>query len=556
MSSNRNTAGTSNSSNSNTRRGGAGGSDPSRQSYRPVLSNEGDEEDQLNDIDLNSSTTVSAPPLMSALPGRRQRRPYQTLAAQDEEDGASVSSMTSSVSTSSTATKGSKAKVSKTTIENLPTPSMTLILLDGHQTKFRIPVHPSWTVAQFKTAGSLIHKVPVSGQRIFYRGKLLADDSTLEQAGINAENTIVHLFPKPRVILEGDNGNDSHAKGNQRTPCNDDDGDDSNSGGAHVPTIVLNADEAERRSQILVLGSVEYMEAQSNVKLFSFMLLMISTMELLNLLAIFMGVPQEEAAARHSGAASSGYPPAMQVDDVFVNLDDDMYAHHYNGGGGSSSSSDDYNATMNNSSSSTNGGYESYDPYMPLEQNPWGWINLVDLCLSLLGVYVALVGIRAASETRLALARVYLMGTVVVGVGWMLFNYYLTVRMDQAMQDEQERDYEATHGGNPYNASKSHPTDTAVDDDVINVMTNEEIFKSALSVMVLPGLVWFMCCLRAAQFHNLLREAEMEASTRIQSQMESSGRENGEAAHAESEERAVEGDGFGRGPTSSLPAVV
>ena len=503
--------------NSSSRRSGA---EPSRRSYQPIASLEGAEDPE----ELSPSAVPSAPSL-AVRPGRRHRRPYQTVASQDEDDDDETADAISVASVSSKSSSSSKKAKTKTLADlNIPAPSMTLILLDGHQTKFKIPAHPDWTTAQFKAAGSLIHKVPVSGQRIVFRGKLLADDQTLGEAGINTENTIVHLFPKPRVVLEGDGSGQQQ----EQPTCSD---NDSSSTGAHVPTIVLNADEAERRSQILVLGSVEYTEAQSNVKLFSFMLMMISTMELLNLLAIFMGVPQEEQNGSNL--------PSMMADDVFVNLDDDMYANH--------GSSDDggHNASTNSSST----GYDGTDPYLPLEQNPWGWVNMVDLFLSLLGVYVALVGIRAASETRLALARVYLTGTIIVGVGWMLFNYYLTVRMDEAMQDEQVREYEANHPDNGTGSNHHHQhNNAAADDDNLVIMSDEDIYKSALSVMVLPGLVWFMCCLRAAQFHNLLHEAELEASTRIQAQMQ--------LTEHDEENDDSDGRGSAEGRGSNLPGIV
>lgn len=413
---------------------------------------------------------------------------------------------------------------------------MTLILLDGFQTKFKIPAHPDWTVAHFKVAGSFIHKVPVSGQRLVFRGKLLADDQTLASAGITTDTTIVHLFPKPRVVLSDTTSPACAIDGSLSASGESTQGADSG-GGAHVPTIVLNADEAERRSQILVLGSVEYMEAQSNVKLFSFMLMMISTMELLNLLAIFMGVPQEEAGASQGG----GYSGGLAVDDIFINLDDDMYTRH---------GSHPNETAATNASSPHSGGYDGTNPYLPLEQNPWGWINMVDLALSILGVYVALIGIRAASETRLVLARLYLTGTVAVGIGWMLFNYYLTVQMDEAMQEDQIRDYEEKHGQN------DQPTNGANggDDDGLVIMSDEDIYKSALSVMVLPGLVWFMCCLRAAQFHNLLRDAELEAATRIQSQMTES--DDIASTNERSSNRSEEGQNEDNSELPRLPAVV
>jgi hypothetical protein len=40
----------------------------------------------------------------------------------------------------------------------------------------------------------------------------------------------------------------------------------------------------------------------------------------------------------------------------------------------------------------------------------------------------------------------------------------------------------------------------------------------AISVMVLPGLVWLNCCFRAWQFQHLTSEEEQEAQDRIRSE--------------------------------------
>lgn len=107
------------------------------------------------------------------------------------------------------------------------------------------------------------------------------------------------------------------------------DGADEEEGGARVPTIIMNADEAQQRSQILVLGSSDYLEASNNVKLFSFMLLIISSIELINLLAIALGVPQDDPNASYNSYESS--------DDIFPSEDDDnggMNNHTSTHGGG------------------------------------------------------------------------------------------------------------------------------------------------------------------------------------------------------------------------------
>jgi hypothetical protein len=484
-----------------------------RRNYQPVSASEQTDESQDN----NTNTHPNDDEIAMSRSGPGRRRPYQSVASQEEEedDGADAETMTdvdlgTAAASSSRATKLPKKKAASTSSSSsspaVATPTYNVTILDGYQTKFSVAAHSSWTVGQFKAAGSKIHQVSPLGQRLIFQGKLLSDDQTLQAAGIHTDGVIVHLFPKPRVIVESANSSAS---------CQDDDdsSDAAAAPSARVPTIILNADEAEQRSQILVLGSTEYMEAQSNIKLFSFMLLMISTMELLNLLALWMGVPQDQTEA--------GLP--MEIDDVFVGRNDDLFMPHHPAMSNTSNSSNSSNP-MSNHTTTTPHNYNNDPNQYLLQQEDWGWINTTDLLLSLLGVYVAVIGIRAANETRLALARTYLLGTCVVGVCWMLFNYYLTVLMDQAIEEERDEQRQ-----------QHHQNDTNYHDDSMlpPSMSNEEIYKSALSVMVLPGLVWVMCCLRAFQFHQLLHDAELEATTRIQSQLqleEEEGDDDGEEA--------------------------
>jgi len=118
------------------------------------------------------------------------------------------------------------------------------------------------------------------------------------------------------------------------------------------------------------------------------------------------------------------------------------------------------------------------------------------------GVYVALIGIQATNENTLRLAKIYLEGTFLVGIMWLLFNFFVTYRIDEAVEEEHK---------------EHHPND-----DYIPDMSEDDLMRSALSVMVLPALVWFMCCLRAIQFHRLLYDAEQEAETRIRAELERS----------------------------------
>jgi hypothetical protein len=369
-------------------------------------------------------------------------------------------------------------------------------ILDFAQQTFEIQgADSSWTVGRLKQEGVQVHRVPVPLQRLVYSGKLLQDDSTLGSVGIKS-GSIVHLFPKPRVVIQQGTGGDAAATAASASPSSshsqpaiDSDGPSSGQG-ARVPTIVLDVDEAQQRSQILVLGSVEYMEAQNNVKLFSFMLLVISAIELLNLLAMAMGVPQDGGA---SGASNPFYPASDDI-PTYDDAGYDYWQKHGHGG----------NATGGGGNySGKQHGSTTTDPNLILYQDRWGWPNTIDFIISAGGVYVALMGIQASNENARRLAKVYLIGTVLVGIGWMIFNYYVTVQIDEAIASNQQQ-------------QQPQP------DGVPSTMDQDDIYKSALSVMLLPGMVWVLCCLRAAQFHQLLSDAESEAEDRIRAQMEES----------------------------------
>jgi len=347
---------------------------------------------------------------------------------------------------------------------------ITVVILDITQKKFNVDVPATATVETLKHAGAKIHKVSADRQRLIFRGQMLQDDDeTLEHLGI-ASKTIVHLFPKPRVVIQSAPEEEHQNDGN--TDANDSDGDDDDEG-ARVPTIVLNEREAESRSQILVLGSADYIEAQNNVKLFSFMLLIISSIELMNLLAVAMGVPQEDEDEH--GMASTNDP-------YDITIDDDIFP--------STSPGDDAGAAAN----------------MTLASNPsmggsgqgpaWTAANYVDLVISLAGVYVGIMGLQATSLNTLSLARRYMIGTVLTGIGWMAFNFVMTYDLDKAAEKERE---------------ENHSDDALLFDD-------GDIRWQAISVMVLPGMVWFLCCLRAWQFQHLISEAEVEAEERIRSE--------------------------------------
>ena len=243
---------------------------------------------------------------------------------------------------------------------------INVVVLDSAQKRFNVSANPDWTIAQLKEAGTQVHKIAAAQQRLIYMGRMLADTTVLRDAGISKKDTIVHLFPKPRVILNSSNAEE-----------NDDSCED---GGAHVPRIVLDPEEAEMRSSILVLGSDEVVDAQNNVKLLSFLLLIICSMQLLALFTIMLGVPEGSQDGSSSSSSSSSHPH----DDTF------------------------------------DGSGEAI--------RPWQASDYFDLALNMFGFYSAMLGIKATTENTRALAKRYLICTYICGAFWIGFSYYLSYR--------------------------------------------------------------------------------------------------------------------------------
>jgi Ubiquitin family len=263
--------------------------------------------------------------------------------------------------------------------------NLTVVILDSAQKKFPIPCHSQWTVGTFKRISSKIHKIPPSQQRLIFRGKMLTNDSqTLEDVKIDTDNVIIHLFPKPRVVVTSNDGSNisDHASATVATATGD---GSSSSNGAHIPSIVIDQDEQERRGQILVLGSVEIAESQNNVKMLSLLLLVICSMRLLALFSIAMGVAEEPASSNGHGN----------------------------------------NATHHNTPTDNNNGTPYNEPDM--EPREWQMSDYFDLAVSAVGFYVATLGMKATQENTLRLANAYMIGTVIAGIGWNAWNVFMYI---------------------------------------------------------------------------------------------------------------------------------
>jgi len=245
-----------------------------------------------------------------------------------------------------------------------------IVILDSAQNRFLVDVDPGWTVLKLKQMSQKIHRVPPHSQRLIFRGRLLEDASTLGELQINENGVIIHLFPKPRLVMTSSVADESNTRG-KTMPI----------GGAHIPQIVIDEEEQERRGQILVLGSVEIAEAQNNVKLLSLLLLVVCSMRLLVLLSIALSAPTEGSHDEDVGQGNS------------------TIIHH----------DEDYHKSGN------------YDA----QSRPWESYDYCDLMVSALGFYVATLGMKATTENTLRLSTAYFVGTTAVGIFWNVWNIFV-----------------------------------------------------------------------------------------------------------------------------------
>lgn len=322
---------------------------------------------------------------------------------------------------------------------------ITVIVMDPAQKKFEVSISPEWNVSRLKKEGVAVHKIAEAQQRLIYMGRMLADDTVLKDAGITKPDIIIHLFPKPRVVVCAASDEQHHEAGRTDAADGGGAGDD----GAHVPRIVLDEHEAEMRTSILVLGSAEIMEAQNNVKLLSFLLLVITSMELLALFTIMLGVPSD---------ASNEF----NVDDAVSPNDDLMHPTTHDG------------------------------------VRHWRNSDYFDLALNIFGFYSAMLGIRATTENTRRVALRYLLCTILCGVAWTSFYYYLNYSFEEEVNEKR--------------------VDNA-DDDNATLLPPSTLAWQAFFAVFIPIMIWLMCCFRAFQFHALLQEAEQEAEERIRNEL-------------------------------------
>ena len=270
---------------------------------------------------------------------------------------------------------------------------INVVVMDSAQSKFNIKCDKNWKVREFKEASASSTKVAPQSQRLIHMGKLLSDESTLEECGIKESDKIIHLFPKPNVVITNEGGT---GQGNDETN-DEDNGEGTTEGGAHIPQIILDAEEASRRSQILILSSQEIFEAQHRVKIFSFLLMIISSMELLTLMTLFVGMSAEDPTGY--GGGGSGPPPGNPTD------------------------------VPPSGSNNSMGG----------QMRTWQNSDYFDAVISAFGFYVSLLGIKATTENTLQLAKRYFLCLCVAGVSFNAYYFYMNAQAEKKHAQERNQ---------------------------------------------------------------------------------------------------------------------
>ena len=105
----------------------------------------------------------------------------------------------------------------------------------------------------------------------------------------------------------------------------------------------------------------------------------------------------------------------------------------------------------NNGTSNTNnkidtikaGGSDAIDPIDRI-LDEWTPIKYVDLIISIVGIYVSILGMRASNENCLRTARYYLIGTTITAIGWLTYNYIISYEIDVEVDAHPEKYYDTT----------------------------------------------------------------------------------------------------------------
>lgn len=427
----------------------------------PLSRDEDDDDDELRIVQQPSPLSSSSS--TSALTGRRGRwrRGYNTGANDDDlDDGGGADSSTAS---------NSKSTFIPPQQLNVSAPSddkhkINVTILDPAQKKFSLSASTKWTTLTLKQEGTKIHCVQPNQQRLICMGKLLQDGMTLEEQGVNKDGVVVHLFPKPNVYVSdsnslgsgNNNGNGNVNSGVEMSNVREEGG----GGGAHIPQIILNSEEVSRRSQIVILSSQEAYEAMHRVRLLSFLLLAYCTLQILRDVTIYMAPPGAYQNYNNDG-------------------DDNMYV-----------------IPPGDPTDTTSNSMGSDEDQLPEWQNRY----YAEFTISVLGVYVALLGMKATTDQVGSIAKRFLILLGILGVCWTGYVFYCHVIFNFALEKA------LSEGGDEDGSSGGRGSSDGLD--------RRTALKVSLLETILPLFIWVMFYVRALQFYLLVREAEEEAAER------------------------------------------
>jgi len=284
-----------------------------------------------------------------------------------------------------------------------------ITFLDASHRRHTVHARRHWTVRQLKVAAADATRTSAESQRLIYMGSLLRDTDTIEGAlkGLDGER-IVHLFPRPQTAS---------------VPTPGEVETDRDGGG--IP------DQGSGGGRPMILPTPEIFQAQQRVRLLAFLLLFISSMQVLTLATILLGRPP--ADEYDSDAAAPPGDPTQISPEISV--------------------------------------------------RSWKRGDAWNMALSLLGVYVGLVGIRSSTETSPGLSRRYLYGLAATGVIWIALLYHSEVVVILRHQGD---------GG----------------EDVVGA--GPRVYAQAALGCAFTVAVWGICWLRAWQYTRVLEEEERD----------------------------------------------
>jgi len=409
---------------------------------------------------------------------RTARRKYNRASTTDEDDDRCQSNTDD----------GTDKKINETKKETIE-----ITILDSAQNRFAISsIDPkATTVQQLKELGMDVHAVPPDQQRLIYMGKMLTTDKAgddgeplrLSDYGIDKEGCIVHLFPKPKVVI--DRNNDGESSGQESSLANQGTGQNGSNAAedstAHIPQIILDASEAQRHSNVIILSSHEAFETLHRVRLCSFCLLVYSSMELLQDLALWMGGTNQDDGANGSLEYSlnddNGIPPDEPTDTTVTGpFNDDAFG---------AANSD----------------------FVP---QVWETIDYLDVVVSVCALWVAMLGIKVTTEHELVTARLFCRCLVVVAAVWNALNYWVTVRDIVKVREKLHADDQPS--------SENDDLDDRWGDNGDNDERDEmSPYRLALWYMSFLFFLWGIFLFWAYQFRKLMEEAAAEAEERTRS---------------------------------------